>query len=133
MNEPWVVVDAGYLHGVHAPGRQSIAEAPIAAHNLLRAHGACVRPPQRVRQKLGLVVNLEPKESASDSPADLEATRRADIYMNRSVLDPVLLGRYPGGLPAMYGPAWPEPSDREMVASAARSTSWGSTITRARW
>ncbi|MFN8549706.1 MAG: family 1 glycosylhydrolase, partial [Candidatus Eisenbacteria bacterium] len=27
LNEPWVVVDAGYLHGVHAPGHRSPYEA----------------------------------------------------------------------------------------------------------
>jgi hypothetical protein len=43
LNEPWVVVDAGYLHGVHAPGHRSAWEAVRAAHNLLRAHGAAVQ------------------------------------------------------------------------------------------
>ncbi|HET9886743.1 MAG TPA: family 1 glycosylhydrolase, partial [bacterium] len=38
MNEPWVVVDAGYLHGVHAPGHRNLYEAPLVSRNLLRAH-----------------------------------------------------------------------------------------------
>ena len=39
LNEPWVVTDGGYLHGALAPGHRNRFEAPIASHNLLRAHG----------------------------------------------------------------------------------------------
>ncbi|HYV47021.1 MAG TPA: family 1 glycosylhydrolase, partial [Myxococcaceae bacterium] len=39
LNEPWVVTDGGYLFGALAPGHRSRFEAPIATHNLLRAHG----------------------------------------------------------------------------------------------
>src|SRR5438552_10177453 len=74
LNEPWVVADAGDLYGVHAPGHRSLFEAPIAAHNLLRGHGAAV---QRFRstcdQRIGIVVNLEPKDPASEDPADVAA------------------------------------------------------------
>jgi beta-glucosidase len=108
INEPWVVSDAGYLHGTHAPGHASAAEAPLASHNLLRAHGAGL---QAIRaeggRQAGLVVNLEPKYPASDRPADLAATARADAYMNRQFLDPVFLGRYPEEMPEIYGDAWP--------------------------
>jgi beta-glucosidase len=70
INEPWVVVDGGYLFGVHAPGHASVQEAPIATHNLLRAHGAAVQAFRASGNKggIGLVVNLEPKRSASASP-----------------------------------------------------------------
>ena len=108
INEPWVVSDAGYLHGTHAPGHASPAEAPLASHNLLRAHGAGL---QAIRaeggRQAGLVVNLEPKHPASDHPADLAATRRADAYMNRQFLDPVFLGRYPEEMAEIYGADWP--------------------------
>ena len=109
LNEPWVVVDAGYVHGVHAPGRSDLSTAPLATHNLLRAHGAGV---QAIRaeggKRAGLVVNLEPKYAASDRPEDIAATRRADAYMNRQYLDPVFLGRYPSELHEVFGDAWPE-------------------------
>ena len=45
--------------------------------------------------KIGLVVNIEPKYPASQSDADLAATRRAEAYMNRQYLEPALLGTYP--------------------------------------
>jgi beta-glucosidase len=118
LNEPWVVVDAGYLHGVNAPGHRSIVEAPIAAHNLLRAHGAAVQVYRgEARQKIGLVVNLEPKYPASDSAEDQAATERADAYMNRQYLDPVFLGRSPEELSEIFGEAWPSfpESDFDLV------------------
>jgi beta-glucosidase len=59
------------------------------------------------RHRVGLVVNLEPKYSASDEPADREATKRADAYMNRQYLDPIFVGRYPEELEAIFGEAWP--------------------------
>ena len=42
LNEPWVVTDGGYLSGVLAPGHSNLFEAPIATHNLRRAHGTAV-------------------------------------------------------------------------------------------
>jgi beta-glucosidase len=108
LNEPWVVSDAGYLHGVHAPGHRAPAEAPIASHNLLRAHGAALRAIRAERAApAGLVVNLEPKVPASQRPEDIAATRRADAYMNRQFLDPVFFGRYPEEMTEVFGSAWP--------------------------
>jgi beta-glucosidase len=115
LNEPQVVVDAGYLHGVHPPGHRNAAEVPLAAHHLLLAHGAAVRAyRERGRGQIGLVVNLEPKEPATESTPDLAAARRADAYMNRLYLDPVRLGRYPEELPDMFGEAWPRFPEGEL-------------------
>ena len=109
LNEPWVITDGGYLKGVLAPGHRSLFELPIASHHLLRAHGAAVQAYRaECKGQIGLVVNLEPKYPASDSPEDLEATGRADAYMNRQYLDPVFFGRYPEELPEIFGLAWPD-------------------------
>jgi beta-glucosidase len=118
LNEPWVVADAGYLHGVHAPGLRSPEAAARAAWNLLRAHGAGV---QALRAggagAVGLVVNLEPKVPASDRPADVAAAARSEAYWNRQFLDPALLGTVPEELPAIFGAAWPrpEPGDLDLI------------------
>jgi len=37
LNEPWVIADGGYLHGVLAPGHKSAWESPRVSHNLMRA------------------------------------------------------------------------------------------------
>ncbi len=108
LNEPWVVMDAGYVHGVHAPGHRAAAEAPRVAHHLLRAHALAVQSYRSGwKHEIGLVVNLEPKVAATDSEADRAAARRADAYMNRFFLDPLFEGRYPAELPEIFGSHWP--------------------------
>jgi len=123
LNEPWVVADGGYLAGVLAPGRRSPFAAARAGHNLLRAHAAAVATHRAEshagdRGEIGVVVNLEPKHPASDSAADTAAAARADAYMNRHYLDPLLLGRYPAALAAIYGEAWEDDYDAEAAALA---------------
>jgi beta-glucosidase len=109
LNEPWVVTDGGYLHGVLAPGHRNFFETPIASHNLLRAHASAVQAYRSLgKHQIGLVVNIEPKDPASDSPEDLAATVRADAYMNRQYLEPVFLGRYPDEMREVFGEAWPD-------------------------
>ncbi|HYT04155.1 MAG TPA: GH1 family beta-glucosidase [Gemmatimonadales bacterium] len=109
LNEPWVVADGGYLHGLLAPGHKSLSEAPHVSHNLLRAHGTAVQAYRAEgKRQIGLVLNLEPKHPASSAPADVAATRRADAYMNRHYLEPVLSGAYPGELAEIFGDAWPD-------------------------
>ncbi|MFO7655173.1 MAG: family 1 glycosylhydrolase [Candidatus Krumholzibacteriia bacterium] len=125
LNEPWVIVDAGYVHGVHPPGRRDLAAAAQAAHNLLRAHGLAVQAYRALGAaeraggagRIGIVVNLEPKDPASDLEEDLAATARADAYMNRHYLDPLFLGRYPDELAGIYGAAWPQhpPADFGLI------------------
>jgi beta-glucosidase len=108
INEPWVITDGGYLHGALAPGHRNRFEAPIASHNILRAHGAAVKAYRSLgAHRIGLVVNIEPKYPASQDPTDLAATARADAYMNRQYLDPVFLGRYPEEMAEIFGEAWP--------------------------
>jgi len=117
LNEPWVVADGGYLHGVLAPGHRSAYEAPRASHNLLRAHAASVAAYRAEgRNQIGLVVNLEPKYAASSSAEDVAAAQRADAYMNRQYLDPALQGRYPEELEEIFGDAWPGWSPEDVVA-----------------
>ncbi|HLX27665.1 MAG TPA: GH1 family beta-glucosidase [Casimicrobiaceae bacterium] len=113
LNEPWVVTDGGYLHGALAPGHRNAFEAPIATHNLLRAHAAAVSAYRaHGRHAIGIVVNIEPKYAASDCSEDRAATARAHAYMNRQYLDPVFLGRYPKALREIFGEAWPDwPAD----------------------
>jgi beta-glucosidase len=108
LNEPWVVSDGGYLYGALAPGHRNLFEAPIASHNLLRAHGAAVQAYRACgRHQVGIVVNIEPKYPASQTADDIAATRRAHAYMNEQYLDPVFLGRYPEELKQIFGEAWP--------------------------
>jgi beta-glucosidase len=115
LNEPWVVTDGGYLQGALAPGHRNLYEAPITTHHLMRGHAAAVEAYRASgKHRIGIVVNLEPKYAASDSEEDQAATRRADAYMNRQYLDPVLLGEYPNELREIFGEAWPDHSATEL-------------------
>jgi beta-glucosidase len=109
LNEPWVVTDGGYLHGKLAPGHSNLFEPPLATHNLLRSHAWAVQAYRAEgKHRIGIVVNIEPKDSASERPEDLAATARAEAYMNRQFLDPVIHGRYPGEMREIFGEAWPD-------------------------
>ncbi len=114
-----MVTDGGYLHGAIAPGHRNRFEAPIATHNLLRAHGAAVQAYRAEgRHSIGLVVNLEPKYPASDNPDDAAATARADAYMNRQYLDPLFHKCYPSELRQIFGEAWPDWDDADFALIA---------------
>ena len=109
LNEPWVISDGGYLHGVLAPGHRSAYEAAIVSHQLLRAHGTAVKAYRAEgKHDIGMVVNLEPKYPASDSAEDRAAMRRGDAYMNRQYLDPIFFGKYPPEMKEIFGDAWPD-------------------------
>jgi beta-glucosidase len=115
LNEPWVVTDGGYLNGVLAPGHRNVYEAPLATHHLMTAHAAAVEAYRASgKHRIGIVVNLEPKYPASKSDDDQAATRRADAYMNRQYLDPLLLGGYPNEVREVFGEAWPDHSPAEL-------------------
>lgn len=109
INEPWVIVDQGYVEGRHAPGHRNLAEAAAVAKNLLKAHAAAVAAYRAIGKKsIGLVVNLVPIHAASNTQSDRDAAKRLDAYLNRQFLDPVLLGELPNELPKMFGAAWSE-------------------------
>jgi beta-glucosidase len=107
INEPWVVMDQGYVEGRHAPGRRNLIEAAAVSKNLLRAHGSAVAALRTDgAQQVGLVVNLVPIHAATDSAADREAAARLDAYLNRHFLDPALRGEAPGEVAEILGSTW---------------------------
>ena len=108
LNEPWVVMDGGYVTGGLAPGHRVLAEAPVVAHHLLLAHA---RGTAALRVagagEVGIALNIEPKVPATQEPRDVAAAARADAYMNRIFLDPIVSGVYPSELADVFGDAWP--------------------------
>jgi beta-glucosidase len=115
INEPWVVVDQGYVEGKHAPGRRDWREAASVAKNLLRAHAAAVAVYRSMgKQAIGLAVNLTPIHPASDSNADRRAAQRLDAYVNYQFLDPVLLGEPNPDVTRMFESVWPGWSEDEL-------------------
>jgi len=121
-NEPLVTAMAGYLAGEHAPGIQDLGAALQTVHHLLLSHGYAVealrasvrRPPQ-----VGITLNLSPIHPASNSEEDCLAANRFDGVLNRMLLDPVFVGRYPEDVQALSGSAFPQvqPGDMERIAT----------------
>ncbi|MFC5467342.1 GH1 family beta-glucosidase [Cohnella suwonensis] len=96
-NEPWCAAFLGYGVGVHAPGHRNWREAIAAAHHILLSHGLAVQAYREMglTGQIGITLNLDHNDPASDREEDLEARRRHDGYLNRWFLDPVFKGAYP--------------------------------------
>jgi beta-glucosidase len=110
-NEPFVAAMAGHFTGEHAPGMQDPFAALKATHHLLLSHGLAVetlRASARRPLKIGITLNLNPVHPASDSEADRQAAVRFDGILNRLFLDPVLRGRYPDDMLALFGLLMPQ-------------------------
>src|SRR5262249_18522970 len=98
LNEPHVVAYQGYLHGRKAPGkRDAVLLAPVA-HHLLLAHGLAT---QALRAELGgaarvgITLNVNYIEPATDREEDAEAARLLDGLWHRWFLDPLYRRAYP--------------------------------------
>jgi beta-glucosidase len=111
FNEPWVFTFVGYYEGRHAPGRTDLRTALQAAHHSLAAHGKgvdAIRANSRVEPQIGIALNLNHVEPATDRQEDLDAARRQDGYLNRWFLDPLFRGAYPEDMLEFWGDLAPE-------------------------
>jgi beta-glucosidase len=114
FNEPWVSAFLGYDTGVHAPGVRDPARAVAAVHHLLLAHGrgsAALREVLRASAgggasdaEISIVLNLAPVRPIGDPDEDGAAVRLHDGTRNRIWLDPLLHGRYPDDVLAVWEP-----------------------------
>ncbi len=106
INEPWCAAYQGYGDGKQAPGSTDLAEAVIAGHHLLVAHGLgmqAVRAYVRPHARLGLALNLYPVDPVDEREETLRAASMADHFKNRWFLDPIFRGQYPEHLFASWG------------------------------
>ena len=97
FNEPIVPVEGGYLYDFHYPNIVDFKRAARVAYHTMLAHARAVRAfrQEGIRGKVGIILNLTPSYPRSYHPADLKASRIADLFFNRSFLDPAVLGEYP--------------------------------------
>lgn len=103
-NEPWCASFVSYQKGAHAPGLRDWGAAVQSSHHLLLSHGWAVPVIRRnsPSAQVGITLNLSPAIPASSSPADADAARRFDGYMNRWFLEPLYHGEYPPDIVADY-------------------------------
>ncbi len=106
INEPFCAAFHGHLSGIHAPGLHDEPTALRAAFVQLHAHGQATRALRAIAPsaRVGLAMNLSDLEPASESPADVAATRRADLVENRLFLHTVLQGAVPEDAADYFGP-----------------------------
>jgi beta-glucosidase len=97
-NEPWCAAFLGNFTGEHAPGLRDLETTLRVAHHLLLSHGWAV-PVLRANSvpgtEVGITLNPDIKDPASESEADLAAAVRVDTLKDRWFLDPLFLARYP--------------------------------------
>jgi len=115
-NEPWVISFQGYARGIHAPGICDYSQAYQTAHHLLVSHGKVV---QLFRQggykgEIGIVLNLEGFEPASEREADQAACRRVYEENASLFLEPLFNGHYPEMLFDWIGPHQPRLLARDL-------------------
>lgn len=120
LNEPWVVVDAGYFHGVHPPGVKDRAQGYRAAHNLLRAHAygvARYRANPKNQGKITFALNSSYSFPATDDAADVDAAARAVMNFAGWFGHPAYYGEYPALLRERLGSLLPvfTPEDSRLL------------------
>ncbi len=97
FNEPIVPVEGGYLYGFHYPAKFDMVAAVQVAYHTALASALAIKEYKALNMggKIGIVLNLSPCYPRSEHPADLKAARIADLFCNKSFLDPAIKGEYP--------------------------------------
>lgn len=98
FNEPIVPVEGGYLYDFHYPNVVDFKRAVQVAYNTVIANAKAIKEFKKLnieKGKIGIILNLTPSYPRSNNPADLKAANIADLFFNRSFLDPTVKGEYP--------------------------------------
>ena len=118
INEPWCVSWLSHFWGIHAPGMRDIRATARSMHHILLAHGLGVERMRGMGQKnLGIVLNFDHTEAASDSAQDQAAAATWDAIMNRWFIEGITKKSYPdealAGLSSHMPEAWQD--DMEVI------------------
>lgn len=97
FNEPIVHVECGYLYQYHYPCEVDPEKAVQVAYNTQLASAKAIKSLREIDKdkKIGIILNLTPAYPRSNHPNDLDAARIADLFAQKSFLDPSVLGVYP--------------------------------------
>lgn len=127
FNEPQCFIGLGHVTGEHAPGNLMSQKAVLEmAHNVLLSHGKAVQVLRKVapHAKIGYAPTCTANYPATDSPEDIEATRKSyfevcpnpDNFMWSITWwsDPVLLGHYPEDGLELYKDILPDIKEGDM-------------------
>ncbi|UYN99464.1 MAG: beta-glucosidase [Devosia sp.] len=124
INEPWCVAFLSHFLGIHAPGYRDLRAAARAMHHVLFAHGTAIDALRANGvNNLGIVLNLEKSEPATDSEADKAACNFGDALFNRWYLGGVFKGQYPAEMTEWLAPYLPVNYQDDM-AVVSRPLDW---------
>ncbi|QDY83818.1 beta-glucosidase [Paenibacillus polymyxa] len=122
INEPFCASILGYGTGEHAPGHENWSEAFTAAHHILMCHGIAINlhKEKGLTGKIGITLNMEHVDAASERPEDVAAAARRDGFINRWFAEPLFNGKYPEDMVEWYGTYlngldFVQPGDLELI------------------
>ncbi len=97
FNEPIVPVEGGYLYDFHYPNVVDFKRAATAAYHTQLASAKAISEFKKLnlKSRIGIILNLTPTYPRSQNPYDVEAAKIADLFFNRSFVDPSVKGTYP--------------------------------------
>lgn len=109
INEPWCVSWLSHFWGIHAPGQRDIRATARSMHHILLAHGAAMERLRSMGQpNLGIVLNFDYAQAATDSAADQTAAALWDGIFNRWFIEGITKGTYPTNVLEGLGPYMPQ-------------------------
>ncbi len=109
INEPWCVAWLSHFIGAHAPGLRDIRAAARAMHHILLAHGLAVERMRGMGQdNLGIVLNFDYCQPATDSAGDKRAAAVQDAIFNRWFIEAITKQAYPAEVLEGLGPHMPD-------------------------
>lgn len=97
LNEPSGFTTLGHMLGIHAPGRRSLEGFLKSVHHaaLAQADGGRMLRQYIPDAVIGTSFSCSEVIPFSDTPADLAAARRIDLFMNRLFIEPLLGKGFP--------------------------------------
>lgn len=105
FNEPMVIVDGQYLYQFHYPKLVDGKKAVQVAYNIQLASAKAIQAFRRVNKnpvsRIGIILNLTPSYPGSDSQADIEAAKIANLWQNELFMNPSTKGTFPEELVAL--------------------------------
>ena len=120
INEPWCVTWLSHFWGIHAPGLRDIRAAARSMHHVLLAHARAVEAMRAAGHgNLGIVLNFEHANPASDAAADVAAAARYDGFYNRWFIEAITRKAYPEIILDGFAGHMPNGFEKDMEAIGA--------------
>jgi len=120
INEPWCVAWLSHFLGIHAPGLRDIRATARAMHHILLAHACATEALRAAGQKnLGIVLNFEHANPASDIEKDIAAARRQDGHYNRWFIQALTQKSYPEDILEGFAGHMPDGYEADLDAIGA--------------